>query len=119
MGDELELPAELVAEMAATFKEPETGRRWLHTRVADLGGETPSALVFAGRADEVIAVLCRLNLWTSDVTTQVHRTTPLLASFGRSCLSADLGLTLHTHRIELGRVIRCDRGHGYASASLA
>ena len=44
MGDELELPAELVAELAATFEDPESGRRLLHTGVADLGGETPSAL---------------------------------------------------------------------------
>ncbi len=29
--------------MAATFEDPESGRRWLHTGVADLG-ETPSAL---------------------------------------------------------------------------
>lgn len=62
MEDDLELPDNLVAEMAKTFRDPNAGTRWLHTRVPDLGDETPAACLRAGRAEDVVAVLRALNV---------------------------------------------------------
>lgn len=61
MSDDLTVPDVLADAMAATFKDADTGAKWLQARVPTFGGETPAALVRAGRVDEVVAALQASN----------------------------------------------------------
>lgn len=60
-AQKLLLDLEYIADQLSDFYDPADVRLWLFSRQKLLGGSTPAALIQAGRADEVIAVIDQLR----------------------------------------------------------